>query len=188
MEEVWGLPGALDGVSFAGGTDSGIAARVGPDRDPAPMAARYLEHLAALTAERDDLQPLPGAVALLDALGRAGAQVALLTGNLRAGARMKLEAVGLAGRFDWALSAFAEDGEARTAIAAAARRRCGEGPLTVVGDTVHDITCARHIGARVLCVATGAHERDQLRAAEPDRLVDDLSATADLAAWLLARP
>jgi HAD superfamily hydrolase (TIGR01549 family) len=184
MEEVWGLRGALDGISFAGATDSGVALRVGPGRDRAPMWSRYVDHLRKAAAARDDLAPLDGVVPLLDALRERGARLGILTGNVREGARIKLGAIGILDRFDLSISGFAEDGIERTEIAAAARRRCGDMPLTVVGDTVADVRGARHIGARALAVTWGFEERDALAASGPDRLVSGLSP--ELLPWLLA--
>jgi phosphoglycolate phosphatase-like HAD superfamily hydrolase len=183
MEEVWGLRGALDGISFAGATDSGVAARVGPGRDRAAMWARYVENLRAAAGERRDLAPLDGVVPLLDGLYARGARLGLLTGNLREGAEIKLRAVGILDRFDLAISGFAEDGVERTEIAATARRRCGDAPLVVVGDTVADILGARHIGARSLAVAWGFEEEPVLASARPDRLVTALGP--ELVPWLL---
>jgi len=183
MEEVWGLRGALEGISFAGATDSGVALRVGPGLDRAPMWSRYVDHLRNAAAGRDDLTPLDGVVPLLDALRGHGVRLGLLTGNVREGARIKLGAVGLLDHFDLSLSGFAEDGVERTEIAAAARRRCGDAPLTVVGDTVADIRGARHIGARALAVCWGFEEEAALAAAGPDRLVNGLGP--ELVPWLL---
>ncbi|MHC4341625.1 MAG: HAD family hydrolase [Planctomycetota bacterium] len=188
MEEVWGLARPLEGVSFVGGTDSAVATLVGEGRDRVAMWRRYLELLSSLVECADDLAPLPGAVALLDALKEAGARVGLLTGNIRGGAEIKLRSVGLLGRFDMALSAFGEDGESREEVAEAARARCGNGALCIVGDSVNDVRCARHIGARVMVVATGPQGAEMLAEEGPDLLVEDLSATADLAGWLLAPP
>lgn len=183
MEEVWGLSGALDGISFAGATDSGVAARVGPGRDREPMWSRYVQNLREAAAARRDLAPLEGVVPLLDALRGRGARLGLLTGNVREGAEIKLKAVGILDRFDLGISGFAEDGVERTEIAAAARGRCGGTPLVVVGDTVADIRGARHIGARALAVAWGFEEEATLAAARPDRLVRALSP--ELLPWLL---
>ena len=55
-----------------------------------------------------------------------------------------------------------------------------------VRDSVADVACARHIGARVLCVATGLHSREELADAQPDLLLDDLTATGEIVDWLLA--
>jgi HAD superfamily hydrolase (TIGR01549 family) len=183
MEEVWGLRGALDGISFAGATDSGVALRVGQGRDRAPMWTRYVAHLRSAASQRTDLAPLDGVVPLLDALRGHGVRLGLLTGNVRAGAEIKLRAVGILDRFDFAISGFAEDGVERTEIAAAARGRCGDASLVVVGDTVADIVGARHIGARALAVAWGFEEEATLLAARPDRLVTALGP--ELLPWLL---
>lgn len=183
MEEVWGLRGALDGISFAGATDSGVALRVGQGRDREAMWARYVAHLRSAASQRTDLAPLDGVVPLLDALRARGARLGLLTGNVREGAEIKLKAIGILDRFDFGISGFAEDGVARTEIAAAARGRCGDASLVVVGDTVADILGARHIGARVLAVAWGFEEEATLLAAGPDRLVTALGP--ELLPWLL---
>jgi phosphoglycolate phosphatase len=183
MEEVWGLRGALEGISFAGATDSGVAARVGPGLDRAPMWSRYVVHLREAAAARTDLLPLEGVVPLLDALRGRGVRMGILTGNVREGAEVKLGAVGILDRFDLSISAFAEDGVERTEIAAAARARCGDGSLVVVGDTVADIRGARHIGARALAVAWGFEEEAALAEAGPDHLVTGLGP--ELLPWLL---
>jgi phosphoglycolate phosphatase len=188
MQEEWGLDDPLAGVSFAGATDTGVAERIAPGRETRPMWARYVRHLESALGEHGEIEPLPGVVALLDALAAAGARLGILTGNIRPGAERKLRCAGLLDRFDLSLSAFAEDGIRREEIAAAARRRCGDGPVTVVGDTSADVVCARHIGARVLCVATGPQPRELVAAAGPDLLVDDLSETDALVSWLLAPP
>ena len=53
----------------------------------------------------------------------------------------------------------------------------------VVGDTEHDIRCARFAGARVVAVATGTRRREELAAYQPDLLLDDLAEFNDLLAW-----
>jgi phosphoglycolate phosphatase-like HAD superfamily hydrolase len=51
----------------------------------------------------------------------------------------------------------------------------------VIGDTTLDIRCARHIGARSVAVATGFQAKNELVAAAPDVLLDDLRHAAE---WL----
>jgi phosphoglycolate phosphatase-like HAD superfamily hydrolase len=46
--------------------------------------------------------------------------------------------------------------------------------VVVIGDTVHDIACARPYGARSIAVATGKFFLDFLLAARPDLAVNDL--------------
>jgi len=104
----------------------------------------------------------------------------LLTGNIRLGAEIKLRRFGL-----WELfqtGGFGDDHEDRSQIAAIARARgcqalgqelLGEQVL-VVGDTPHDIACARAIGARALAVATGGCKLEELKQHRPDWAVADL--------------
>jgi len=188
MQELWGLVQALRDVSFAGATDYGIVERIAPGRDTQSFWPSYCRHLQEMIAERADWAPLPGVVALLDSLREHGVRLGLLTGNIRSGAEIKLRSVGLWERFDLSLSGFAEDGREREAISEAVLRRCGAHPRALVGDSVADVRCARHVGVRVLCVATGPQPSSMLAGAAPDRLVDDLTATDDLVAWLLAPP
>ncbi len=185
LSEVWGLENALEGVSFAGATDNDIAAGIAPGRDPGELWPRYFELLAEGIAEFRRPEPLAGVPRLLDRLDEKNVRMGLLTGNLRGGARIKLDAVGLWGRFDQAISAFGDDGGKRNEVARAARRRHGDGPLVVVGDSVADAEAAAHIGAKVLLTATGPQPRAQLETAGADLLVDDLTRTDELVAWLL---
>lgn len=53
----------------------------------------------------------------------------------------------------------------------------------VVGDTEHDIQCARAAGARVLAVASGVRGRDVLGARSPDLLLDDLADLEAILTW-----
>src|SRR5882724_8988630 len=107
--------------------------------------------------------------------------IGLLTGNIRLGAEIKLRHVELWEVFQ--TGAFADDHEDRNQIAAIARERAGlllNDPLggdeiLVIGDTPHDIACARAIDARVLAVATGGAKADELDAHRPDWLVQDMT-------------
>lgn len=104
----------------------------------------------------------------------------LLTGNTRAGAAAKLAYYGLADFFPD--GAFAEDLGARSTIAARAlelARRAGpvgDETIFVIGDTPHDIECARPIGAKTIAVATGGYSIDELRQHRPWRLFETLPA------------
>ena len=56
--------------------------------------------------------------------------------------------------------------------------------VLVIGDTSNDIRCARAIGARAVAVATGFSPREDLVAAKPDLLLDDLSDPTPLLSML----
>ncbi len=107
--------------------------------------------------------------------------VGLLTGNIKLGAEIKLRHFDLWKEFE--MGAFADDHEDRDQIAHAALqrgRRVLQYPLrgeevVVIGDTALDIRCGRAIGAKVLAVATGGHQYDELQRHSPDWLVRDLT-------------
>jgi phosphoglycolate phosphatase-like HAD superfamily hydrolase len=104
----------------------------------------------------------------------------LLTGNIRLGAELKLRRFGL---WDWfQTGGFGDDHEDRDQVAMVARHRAcrmlntdlrGD-QIVVVGDTPLDIKCGRAIGARVIAVATGGVTNAELRAHQPDWLVENL--------------
>jgi phosphoglycolate phosphatase-like HAD superfamily hydrolase len=107
--------------------------------------------------------------------------IGLLTGNILEGAKLKLGHFNLWQRF--AFGGFADDHEDRDLIAAAAHRRGNEylkrnlrgEEIVVIGDTHHDIRCARAIGAKVIAVATGSFSVTQLSEFKPDWAVENLT-------------
>ena len=142
---------------------------------------------------RRELRPgrgrmMPGIPRLLDRIAaEPGWGLGLLTGNMTQMARIKLGHFGLDGRF--AFGGFGEMAPDRNALArvlvgrlgrerGVSSRRC-----IVVGDTEHDVACARAAGARVIAVATGTATRAELEAAGPDLLVDDLSWIDSIIEW-----
>ena len=107
--------------------------------------------------------------------------IGLLTGNLKLGAEIKLRHFKLWDVFQ--TGAFADDHEDRNQIAVIAKERGsrvlnqklpGE-QIVVIGDTLHDIRCARAIGAKVIAVATGGDSLEELRKHNPDWAVKDLT-------------
>ena len=194
LHEAHGIADDLTTIPFAGRTDrliiDDIAARHGLGFDDAGRAAfhdRVVVHMRAIMSPpRGGL--LPG---VLDTLAAVAAEPdwvrALLTGNESRMARIKLEAFDVWSQFAW--GAYSEEGDDRNAIARVAVRRAAErhgvGPerCVVVGDTEHDVACARAAGAHVVAVTTGGRSRAQLAAHEPDLLLDDLSDPAPLLRW-----
>ena len=184
---------ALDwsGLDIRGATDRGIARRAleahGKPADDAAvdrLLGCYEARLPSRLAERDG-RPLPGVVAILDRLRpRRDVVSMLLTGNTRRGASAKLARCGLAEYFvgpnggAGPFGAFAEAGALRDDIARAARLLAEQtlgAPVPgercfVIGDTPHDVSCGKAIGARTVAVATGGYNRDELSACEPWRL------------------
>jgi len=185
-EELFGTRD-LQGVEIAGRTDSAIAqqlyARAGRAASSEELTRfydRYLTHLADFLPITEG-SLLPGIVELLDELrARPHCVLALLTGNLERGARLKLSHYGVWHYFEF--GAYADDSHDRNLLGPVARTRAREKhkiefaarDIVVLGDTPHDIACARAIGARAVAIATGRHTRDELAACTPDLLFDDL--------------
>ena len=192
-QEVVGHADALDGIPVAGRTDWIILhdtlTRLGRDLDRDlfdRLRDRYVDYL-----RHEILQPgkgfngaLPGVPDLLESLhGRDQVYLALLTGNFEAGARIKLE------RFDlwryFRCGAYGDDAPDRNALVPVAVERaaaCGIPSLSpsdviVVGDTPHDVACARAAGATAIGVATGGYTADELRACGADVVFDTLRDT-----------
>src|SRR5262249_6897139 len=140
----------------------------------ARVLAAYLRHLPGCLA-RSAGKVLPGVRELLGELqGRADVAVGLLTGNVRAGAKLKLSHLGLFDHFAFGGYGDAHpdrDDVAREALAEVERHLKGQVNLEriwVIGDTPHDIRCARAIGARAVAVTTGWHSSAELAEHAPD--------------------
>ncbi len=167
-------------LDTAGLTDVEIGARIldrfGREPTPAGVGAlvRRYEELLPDRLHRRVGRVAPGVQAILEYLrGQAGVVSILLTGNTEAGAWAKLRHYGLASYFE--RGAFADGARDRGAIAeralVVAREVIGREPEArntyVIGDTPHDIACARTIGARAVAVATGPYGMPDLARHEP---------------------
>ncbi len=189
IASIFGAPESVEKVRFGGRTDLSLARELfGLYGIPAtPENFRrffenyvfWLDHLVA----NSNGQICRGVAEFLSDL-RAQLEppmLGLLTGNIRLGAEIKLRRYGLWELFE--IGGFADDGEDRNHIAAAAlergRRVLGGGlrgaEILVVGDTPHDIRCGQHIGAKVLAVATGGAKLEELKQHRPDWAVEDLT-------------
>jgi phosphoglycolate phosphatase len=193
FEQVFGVADAFNGIPVAGYTDSFLVsralARAGLDDTP-EVHARFREtYLSLLPGEiqkpgtgRRGL--MPGVATLLTELAKNGGfHCALLTGNYEPAAHAKLSHFGVGEHFSW--GAFGEDSSdrkelARVALARAEARGVPDAARAntiVIGDTPHDIACARAINARVIAVATGGCSIEELDAHHADLVLPDLSDT-----------
>ena len=182
------------GVGFSGGTDPQIAMSILAALDVAEAEAEalvpaILGHLEAELAAIEDVirergHALPGVPALLERLAGAPAvHQSVLTGNIAPNAAVKLRAFDLDRWLDLEIGAFGSDHRDRNELVPIAVERLRRirsvevepRDVWVVGDTVRDLACARAGGARAVLVGTGRIPLDELRAAEPDYLFEDLS-------------
>lgn len=189
--QLFGRPDLMEGIDFAGSVDSSIVHRamVAAGLEPTPrrigrFRARYRRNLVR---ELDPSQgtSLPGVQPLLDAL-QPHARLAILTGNWRVGAALKLSNYDLWHRFDARSSAFGGDGFHRPELLEVAFRRAlrkgRPNHIVVVGDTPADVGCARaplsdrSVKVTAVAVCTGWSTPEALEACEPDLLLDDLAS------------
>lgn len=203
LREVYGTQGSLDTYDTRGRTDPRIvvdvlqAAGLG---DPAILAgleacfAAYARELDALIGAGECVQILPGMDTVVRALAaREDTVVGLLTGNIVVGAELKLRPTGLWPCFR--VGAFGSDHIDRRQLPAVAQARLRErlghelpfDRVTIIGDTPHDIDCARACGALAVAVATGLYPREELAAHAPDLLFDDFADVDAVVAALTRR-
>ena len=188
LHRVFGIEGSLADIDFAGRTDQWIMREIFRKFSVAPTPenfARCFEgYVAALPTELANPQArvLLGVRELLRTAATHGTIAqGLLTGNMRRGAQVKLAHHGLWTYF--AFGAFGDDSEFRNELGPHALRRAREhhraefapGRVWIIGDTPHDIACARAAGVRVLAVATGGSTVNELTAHRPDAVLADLA-------------
>ena len=194
LMEIFGTAGDVDTFDFAGQTDPriviGLLTRAGiPEEEVRArmdeVRAGYVKRLDQIL-DRRRMRLLPGVSEALEHLaGRDDVALGLVTGNWEPGARTKLS------RFDlnryFAFGAFGCDAVDRpdlppVALERAERilgRRFQPEETLIVGDTIHDVACAKAHGIPVLAVATGRTTAETLRAAGADRVVEELTAVED---------
>jgi phosphoglycolate phosphatase-like HAD superfamily hydrolase len=203
--ELFGAGFTVDRIDFAGRLDPLIIGDMlaangvmdNPQRRQQFRAA-YRNHLERRLAVPGIGRALPGVQELLDALGQQrGVTLGLLTGNFEETGSMKLRACGIdPERF--AVRVWGDESPhdqprrdhlVPLGIARAVAHRgepISSSTVTVVGDTPHDVQCARQHGCRSLGVATGSFGADQLRAAGATHVVSDLSETQVVISWLVS--
>ena len=205
LKSVFGTSGSLGEMMVSGMTDLQIVEEAlrceGITRDHI-MARKdellrcYIEEMKRATGNGAHLiHAMPGGREVLQRVAdHPRYQSALLTGNIKPAAYLKVELTGLAEFFQLP-GAFGDESFDRRDLPALAAQRIAEylgaqlepQQFIVIGDTPNDIACARHFGARVLAVATGRmHSAEELLAHEPDALVPDL-LDADLVMRTLAQ-
>lgn len=174
-------------VNFSGRTDKSLLEEI-LVRNNLPVTQqsfsrlrnRYVSLLPTILDSRGG-RVLPGAIELLERLHRRSDLVChVMTGNLHETAIIKLKFFGLLHYFDEIFGgehdSDRDDLARRTA--AAIRSRHGElasQNMIVIGDTPADIQCGHSVGAQVLAVCSGSHDRNELEASNPMSVHDDLT-------------
>jgi phosphoglycolate phosphatase-like HAD superfamily hydrolase len=194
LEEIFGTAGRLSDMHVSGMTDLQIIfealAESGVSQEQIVSEIDRLSERLTEEARRvagngvQFFQLLPGVRETLQTLhDHPRYASALLTGNIKPMAQLKMELMGLE-QFFTLPGAFGEESHIRRDLPALAadriRNHLGRDlppeHFIVIGDTPNDIDCARHFGARAVAVRTGRFYSDEdIRAAEPDAILPDLS-------------
>lgn len=187
--ELFGEHFSFDGIEVAGRLDSliwrDLCARNAVADTPENhdrFRARYGLALADRLVVDPTARALPGVAPLLSALRQRDAAVlGLLTGNYPETGRLKIASAGL-DPDQFLVAAWGIDAAARRDLPPVAMRRHREllgrdvapEQVAIIGDTPHDVDCAKHNGCRVVAVATGSFSVEQLSRAGADLVVETL--------------
>lgn len=196
----------FDGVSFSGRLDPLIIAELltknGIEPSPEHHASMRKAYAGMLPGVLEACEPcaLRGAMDLVNLCDICSeVTLGVLTGNYAETGGAKLEACGFSlDQFEvkvWG-DASPNDPPHRNDLPPIGLARCNElrpdpvGPesTVIIGDTVHDIECARVNGMRSLGVATGRYTAEELLEAGADRVAADLTGTDELLAWIVQEP
>lgn len=187
IESVFGVSGTMENAELAGRTDPWIVraalAKAGLDDDDASVERVLDGYVRFLSEEiaKVEARAFAGVVELLDSLAtQAGLALGLGTGNLQRSARVKLSAVGLEHYFSF--GGFSSDDEDRGRLLGVGAQRGAQRlglsieqcTVIVIGDTPHDVSAAKAIGATCVAVATGRHSVEQLGHTDADVIVETL--------------
>ncbi len=199
-QELFGEHFSMNGIEFSGRLDTLIYAdlvRLNGIDDGHQHHDRFREtyrlHLERQFREQSTARLLPGVESLVQRLARIDhVTLGLLTGNYPETGRMKIQAAGLDPDL-FPIAAWGCEGSCRRDLPPVALSRYAQRfgrPLPpehtlIIGDTPHDIDCAKAHGCRSLGVATGSFSVDELRDCGADLAVENLAATDDILAWML---
>jgi phosphoglycolate phosphatase len=186
LQEVFGTVGDAERYDYSGKTDRQIVRDLMrgagfPDREIDARMGAVMDRYSVLLRERlrpEHVQAKPGVGPLVEALAAdPRVTLALLTGNLEPNARIKLDPIGVNPRFPF--GAFGSDHEDRRRLPAVAVARAHEAvgvrfegkSVVIVGDSIYDVLCGRHLGVRAVAVATGRTTVDELRQVRADAVL-----------------
>jgi phosphoglycolate phosphatase-like HAD superfamily hydrolase len=196
------------GISFGGCLDPVIIAQMlinnqvesNPDNITA-LRHHYHAGLDRTANERPIAKALAGAHELVDATrNHAGIDaIGVLTGNYPETGAIKLRSAGFdPGHF--VINAWGDASPHPEPLRShlppvaienyriAKTRDIDPEQVIIIGDTVHDVTCALDNNCRALAVATGHATRQELEDAGAHLVVDDLSRTQELLDWIMTTP
>ena len=192
LREVYGTEGSAGTHNFAGKMDSVIIYEVlqntglsdGSIAEKFDKAKETYIEMFRMQAKPSDIILMQGIRELLDKLSASSAvMLGLLTGNFEGSGRHKLLMPDINHYFSF--GAFADDAASRNELPQVAVDKAyqltGEKfsaqNIIIIGDTEHDIACARVLNAKSIAVATGTYSSAELKKHNPHILYENLTAT-----------
>jgi phosphoglycolate phosphatase len=201
--ELYGPHFTVEGIEFSGRLDTLIwqdltrINKVGNgDADHDRFRNAYGRHLGARLQRDRTAKLLPGVANLVHHIHRTpNVTLGLLTGNYPETGRLKIQHAGLDPDL-FTVAAWGCEGHCRRDLPPIAieRHRVRTGKrisaehVIIIGDTPHDIDCAKAHGCRSIGVATGVFSTAQLRECGADLAVDDLSDALTIHEWMMNSP
>jgi phosphoglycolate phosphatase len=200
LMEVYGTEGSTSRHDFSGKMDGAIIYEVLADSglDRQEIAVKFEDAKKVyITLFRERTQPaditlLDGVRELLSGLAaRPEVLLGLLTGNFEESGRHKLRLPSIDHYFSF--GAFADDAYNRNDLPAIALERAcrltgqnySPSRTVIIGDTEHDIRCARVLNARSIAVATGNFTMQELASHKPDSLYESFASTDEVISDIL---
>lgn len=185
VDELLGMKNTMKGIDTAARSDQDVFREALSKSGVTYTEKLWLKFLTLYEthlnqyAQDDIWRPNVDAVEFVERLSKFNVTLALITGELSMGAAYKLKKIGLWSYFF--TGGFGEDGLTRFEIADAALEKVKKQTdekiqsIWVIGDTVLDIKTARHLGAKVISIDTGANTEAELKAMYPDQLIHKFS-------------
>ena len=190
IKNKFGLGSSTADINFAGRTDLSICKEL-HELNRVPFVESEFEKFMGLYLSELEVELkkangsiLPGVERLLNRLLNDDRYyLGLITGNIKKGAFSKLSSHGIDNFFSF--GGFGDFQELREDIAREGKRDAENlykkeilpEQMLVIGDTPHDVTCSRAIGAKCLAVCTGYASRASIEAENPDWILENLEHT-----------
>ncbi len=194
LREVHGVDIGLDfdAHRYNGGVDKGVIMAIARDAgiDPKDCEKKFPQTRMAfhrilrgqIASGVVGYKPIASAVTLVQFLKKQNRHAyGVMTGNIEVNGWLKLETAGIREQFTFGV--YADEVEDRMALARHAVAKATQHfvqtftprDIVIIGDTVHDIRCGKHVGATTIGVTTGiTNGYDDLVKEEADVVVDSL--------------
>ncbi len=188
FKEVFGVEARLDEIKFAGKIIPNIIRELAEFKgvpkkiveSKLSEAIKKVEFYAKVSVERGSVKVLPGTTKLLKYLKEKNNVLGIITGSPKDVTLAALEKGGIKDYFD--VFVFGSEGKSRSELVGLAIEKAGRmggkfsgRNVVIIGDSTHDIDCAKPHGATTIAVSTGFHSKKELMAHSPDFIFKDFT-------------